>query len=732
MAGGHGPRPLWTPWPLWLNREGASSDRMGKAARRKHDDTPAAAVRAAAPRRAPVASAGMPGWLRLVIGPACIVALGWLIYANSFTIPFLFDDYFEIEQNPTVQQLAPLTSYFTRLRGLTALTFALNVRTGGMNVWGFHFVNVAIHVVNALLVYVLVLWTLRLACFADRYRTSAPALATLVGLIFVAHPLQTMAASYLVQRAESLASFFYLASLLCAALALTATGARLAAFAAAATVAAVLGVVSKETVATVPAAVALYWFCFLRGGRVGSPRRWVLLLAVLALPLAYVLLLARSYLMPAGPADPLAGPRAWLFIPTAGFGVEGIGPWQYLITQFGVVTHYLRLFLLPVGQVFDYGWPFADTVWRADVLVPLAFLMAIAAAAVLAFRRYRLATFCIGWVFITLAPTSSIIPLRDAAFEHRMYLPIVGLAWLLIVGGYDLLAVLAARSRQAPRTLRRAAAGVAVVWIVLLGTATMQRNAVFADSFRFAEDNALKVPEHWRAQYAYGEALMKRGQQDQAIAAYEEALRLNPDQGSARIALGGLYMKQKRLDDAERVLEPATKHAEESVVAAALQNLAYIYQTRGENDRAEAALLRVTQLKPQWTSVQRQLAGIYSRKENWIAAAKTYNDAIKADPRLRSQVAAPAAVANFKAGILFADQRRFDVAMNLFDQALDYDSTLWRARGYIAYVATVTGDWTRAESEIQRIEREHPGDPWTATALGRVQEGLPVLPPPPA
>ena len=75
-------------------------------------------------------------------------------------------------------------------------------------------------------------------------------------------------------------------------------------------IAAVLGVVSKETVATLPAAVLLYWLCFLRGARAASPRRRLVLVALLLLPLAYALLLARSYLMPAGgTVDPTAGPR---------------------------------------------------------------------------------------------------------------------------------------------------------------------------------------------------------------------------------------------------------------------------------------------------------------------------------------------------------------------------------------------------------------------------------------
>jgi tetratricopeptide (TPR) repeat protein len=707
--------------------------RMGKAARRKQEP-PAAATRtsaaqAPAPRRA--RSSGQPSWWPAVIGPACIVALGWLFFANSFAIPFLFDDYFEIQANPTVQQLAPLGSYFTRSRGLTALSFALNVRQGGMNAWGFHFVNVVIHVANALLVYILVLSTLRLPVFAGRYTPRARILATLVALVFVAHPLQTMAASYIVQRAESLASFFYLSTLLGAAGALTATGRRRIGLAALALLAAVLGVLSKEIVATVPVAVALYWFCFLRSQGGGSPRRWLALVALLVVPVGLGLLLARDYLMPAmGPIDPLAGPRAWLFIPTAGFQVEGIGSWQYLITQFGVIAWYLRLFFIPAGQVFDYGWPFADTLWRADVLLPLALLLGLLVAAVLSYRRYRLATFCLGWVFITLAPTSSFIPLRDAAFEHRMYLPIIGLAWLVIVGGYDLLAAVAARSGQAPRRLWRAAAIAAGGWIAVLGIATMQRNAVFADTFRFAEDNARKAPQHWRAQYQYGEALMKKNQPEDAIAAYEEAIRLNPNQGSARVSLGSIYLQRHRYEDAERVLEPAARLSEESVVAAANQNLAVVYQVRGDLDRAEEALLRSIELKPQWTATQRQLAGVYARKEFWMPAARYYNDALRANPRLKSQIAGPAAVANFKAGIQLASERKWEGALKLLNQALDYDPSLWRARGYIAYVAVAQGDWSRAASELHRIEREHPGDPWTAESLERVGDGLSIVPPP--
>ena len=702
---------------------------MGRAARRKSDLPPSPAAPA---RRAAAPSAGMPPWLGAALGPLLIVAVVWAVYANSFAIPFIFDDYFEIEANPTVQELQPIGSYLTRSRGLTALTFALNVRQSGADVWGFHFVNVAIHLANALLVYLLVLRTLRLPFFAGRYAPRARVLATLVALVFAVHPLQTMAASYIVQRAESLASFFYLVTLLCATSALAGGDlARRAGLVAVAGLAAVLGVVSKEIVATVPVAVALYWFCFLSGERRIPWTRWLLLLALLALPVGYGLLLARDYLMPAmQDADPLAGPRSWLFIPTAGFSVEGIGSWQYLITQFGVIVWYLRLFALPTGQVFDYGWPFADTIWRADVLLPAGLLLAVLGVAVATYRRYRLATFCLGWMFLTLAPSSSIIPLRDAAFEHRMYLPIIGLAWLVVCGGHDLLGWLARRQGRPAAGWWRIGAAVAGVWIALLGLTTIGRNAVLADPFALAEDNAAKAPGHWRAQYQLGEALLKRQRPDEAMTAFEEAIRLNPNQGSARVTLGSLYLQRRRYDDAERVLEPATFLMEESVVAAAAQNLAVVYQARGDLDRAEELLLRAIDLKPQWSSAQRQLAGVYHRKEFWLPAARYYNDAVKLNPKLRAQVGPQAAVANYEAARQLSNEGRTEAALTLLSQALEYDPGMTRARRYYAYVLSRAGDFPAAIAALDRADREQGADAWSSESRARAAQGLLFYPPP--
>ena len=605
---------------------------MGKAARRKHDDTPAAAVRAAAPRRAPVASAGMPGWLRLVIGPACIVALGWLVLRQQLHHSVPLRRLLRDRSKPdgaaagAARQLPHALARPDRadLRAqrppgrhrrvglpLRQRRRPPRQRAAGLRCWSCG----------------------PCACRASPAATGATAraLATLVALVFVAHPLQTMAASYLVQRAESLASFFYLvdAAALRARVALDAPAARAApAWSPRRCSRPCSASLSKETVATVPVAVLLYWFCFLPrrarriaaalAGAAGAARCCRSPTAVAGAPLPD----AR-----AGADDRSPGRAPGCTSPPPASSVEGVAP-------VALPAHPVRRRpLVPAPLPAADGAGASTTAGRLSTRrgAPTCCCRSRScwrspAAAVLAFRRYRLATFCLGWVFITLAPTSSIIPLRDAAFEHRMYLPIVGLAWLT-----DRRRLRPARLRWRARSRQAAAPAVARrrrrrpgCGSRLLGAATMQRNAVFARPL--PPRRRQRAPRR-RATGARSTTTARRccsaARLDEAVARLRgSACASTPSRARPRIAA-----RQPLPAAAARSTTPSACSSrrrsmpEESVVAAALQNLAYVYQTRGDHDRAEAALLRVTQLKPQWTSVQRQLAGIYSRKENWIAAA---------------------------------------------------------------------------------------------------------------
>src|SRR5690606_19154717 len=143
------------------------------------------------------------------------------------------------------------------------------------------------------------------------------------------------------------------------------------------------------------------------------PRRWPLHLALLATPLALAVLLADGH------------------HPGAGFDIDR-HPLDYFRTQLGVTWHYFRLFVWPTGQLLDYHWPLATRWDSAAVLVPaLGWVLVLAGLVWLAHRRRRAATFWLGFAIVALLPSSSVIPIADLVFEHRMYLTVGALAVLV-------------------------------------------------------------------------------------------------------------------------------------------------------------------------------------------------------------------------------------------------------------------------------------------------------------
>jgi protein O-mannosyl-transferase len=695
---------------------------MGRARKRKLDRGAAAAGieqrgRGAAGEARPAMPAGLATATLACL--TAILAVGAAVYVNSFSIPFLFDDYFAIVGNKEVRSLEPVARFFTQSRGLPHLLDTLNYRWGGEEVWGYHLVNVAVHLINGVLVFALALLTLRLPLHGGRYDSRARVLALLTALVFVVHPLQTQAVSYIVQRAESVAALFYLGAVLVYAAGHSAriglSGLPLAIVVLAL---GFLGIASKETVASLPAALLLYHVCFLRrSGAGGADWRWALLLV---LPVLYGIYLARHFLLP-GFGDPAGGQSSWMYIPTAGLGVDGITPWTYLITQFGVVVWYLRLFILPTQLTFDYGWPFATSFWSLQVLAPLLVLLALAAVAVLAYSRYRWATFAVGWLFVTLAPSSSVIPIKDAAFEYRMYLPIVALALLAVVGISDLARRAAAAA--ADGGARPVTAIVVGLWIAALAVGTVLRNQTLADELTLARDSAAKAPWHWRNQYGLGAALLAAGETEEATVAFERAVELSPEHHTARIMLADLLSRAGRLDDAEEVLLPATEAREESVSAAAYRQLGFVYKAKGYPDAAIAMFEEAMQRRPKWSSLHLQIARLMRHNRRFHDAAFRLNVLVGREPDYANRLGDELAQTNLLGGVESFERGEVEFARHMLSVARGNPKTLVAATRYLAYVEARSGDRERAIALLADLEQRGLIDTAGSAELERLRAG---------
>ncbi len=398
-----------------------------------------------------------------------IVGTTLIVYSGTFDAPFQFDDQLNILKNRLLHDLSNMGAILAAPRGITQATFALNYWAGGTTVTGYHIVNTAIHIINTVLVYLVILSTLRLALYTEPRARWA---AFFTSALFALHPLQTQAVTYIVQRMESLSSLFYLlATLLFIRAVQTKSAGLRAALYAAIALTYWCGFYSKESTLTLPAIILLYDLFFFADLKFGAAvKRWPLyaLLSILFIfffvktvaPLAGIELFKNETrttqtvvvpsATPGGPATNTEIVRSG-HVATAGFGMTSIGPREYLYTQFNVITYYFTLLLWPANQNLDYDFPVSSSLLefpkrRAGAalnypllppLFSLGLLVAIIAAAVCLTLRSinrrgsrvqneRAIAFFIFWFFIILSPTSSFVPIRDVIYEHRLYLPSVG------------------------------------------------------------------------------------------------------------------------------------------------------------------------------------------------------------------------------------------------------------------------------------------------------------------
>ncbi len=345
-----------------------------------------------------------------------------LAYWNSFSGPFVFDDVASVVENQQIREWWHVGGLLTSERELPVAgrpvvnaSFALNYALGGLNVWGYHAWNVSVHLLCALLVFALVRLTLEQPTLRDRFGPRASDLAFAVALLWALHPLNTEAVDYVTQRTETMMALFYLATLVASIRGVAEPSQRRWPIAAVALCAA--GMACKESMVTAPVMVVLYDRAFVFGSlKEAFARRWWLY-AGLAATWVVLLLLLQS------------GAR----INSAGFSA-GVGVWTYLLNQTVMIVRYLYLAIWPWSLVSNYGWPASLTL--ADVLPQAVAICALLAATLVATFRWPPLGFAGCWLFLTLAPTSSVVPIAtEVGAERRMYLPLVSLIALVVVGG---------------------------------------------------------------------------------------------------------------------------------------------------------------------------------------------------------------------------------------------------------------------------------------------------------
>ncbi len=538
----------------------------------------------------PAATVAGPGFARA----ATLVAFCALFaYFNSLHGVFTFDDNMFLT-DPNIGR--PWNSVFWT-RPVIGWSLAVNYWLDGLNPRGYHLMNLGAHAAAALLLYDLVRRVLLLPRFAGRYDASAGWVGLAAALVWLVHPLNTQAVTYVVQRCESFMGLFYLAALWCFLRGAAADGGRR--WYAAAAVSAALSSGCKEVAATLPAVLILFDRAFLAGSWGGVLRRWPAHLAVGFVPTAHLLWVLFGGLASGSTA------------PTVGLGVKLFTPVTYALTQTEVIWHYFRLTVWPTGQALDYlDWPERKSL--AEVWPYAAGLAAVLAVVAYGVVRNRAWAVPAAAVFLILAPTSSIVPIQDAAFEHRMYLPLACLTCLAagLVAG------------PATRLPARPVAGAAAALVLVLAFLTVVRNEDYGSSYRLYKDSAEKRPDNARARGLYADILRQTGELAAADAEIKEAVKLPRNTAANAVALGNVLFALGEADEALRYVRSV--YAQSPADPAVNELMGMLLLNTGNPVEAVGPLAVARAAKPADPGALFQLGSAQAGAGDEAAAAETF------------------------------------------------------------------------------------------------------------
>lgn len=532
-------------------------------------------------------------------GVLTAAAAAVLVYVNALDNPFVYDDHDTILRNPSLADLGNLRFVlgYSLFRPIVNLSYALDHAVWGLRPFGFHATNVLLHAINVIL-----LWRVAADAVEDRGRLAAarplPSWCPLLAaVLWAVHPLMSEAVGYVSGRSEVLCATWFLAALIAFRRALLAPRlargdpelsrkvGRTRTWLAAGWLAFLLALGSKEIAAMLPF-VLIAWDALLVAGDGSERRRRALRVHLPLVAAVFAAGAVRVATLLHAEAPVLRSPI------------------ENALTQTIVILRYVRLILWPAGQSLSHEVRHVSSV---DDPVALASVATIAVALVAAWRwrrREPLLLFGALWFLLVLAPSSSVVALREGMAEHRVYLASAGLLLTIVA-----LAATILPARRERLTVGGRAIVSAVV--VLLSVLTVGRNGVWADPVTLWAEAAERAPSSWQPHYSLGDALRERGRCAEAIGAYETAVRLAPAYRDAFNNLGICLAEVGRPADARAAFQRALEI--DPRFARAHTNLGNVAILARDAEEARRQFLLALDRDPGNIPARRQLAALYEQ-----------------------------------------------------------------------------------------------------------------------
>ena len=557
----------------------------------------------------------------VLLSIALIIIAGFIVYGNSIGGKFIWDDNFLIKNNAYIKDLSEIVRFFTENIGAGAgknynfyrpvqlLSYAIDYSIFGLNTKGYHFTNILLHILMALSVY----WIVNIL-YKDRL------LSVFTGVLFVVHPINTEAVSYIAGRADILTGLFCLLSFICYIRYLRVGSTRLYIFMLLTYICAIL---SKENSLILPILFLFYHYAFKEKAKIKS------FLPILGITFAYILLrlTVLKFQMPASAStDTLT---------------------QRIPNFFAVIATYVRLLFLPLHLHMEYlyaGFSFSDAVTLSGMLILILSIL-------YAFRKRNsdgLIFFSIGWFFITLLPHSNLYPINAYMAEHWLYIPSIGF-FVIMARGLSFL------------YRKKSFYIIPIIGLLIFySDLTIRQNKYWREPISFYERTLRYAPYSSRVYYNLGNEYDNIGKKEKAIEAYKKAIEINPNYADAYFNLGNIYRdigkKEEAISSYKKVIDLNPNDA------SLYNNIGVVYGSMGRNEDAIVLFKKAAVIDPRHAKAYCNIGIVYRSIGRDEEAIALFKKAIAIDPRCVE--------AHYNLASLYYSKNRYDLAIEHCDKVV--------------------------------------------------------------
>jgi len=547
---------------------------------------------AAAPSKAIVSEGRSWLWAKLF---AAALLLAGVVYLPSLSGPLIFDDH-SLPFSDAHAARMPASFWIGGVRPVLMATYWLNYELSGTQTFSYRAFNLLLHAASAVIVFFLLQRLFKLAALERN-----AFLFSLFGAgLFLLHPLQSESVAYIAGRSELVSGLFLLSAWLVFLYYFEnrttfATALKILLLAAAA-------VLGKESAISLPALLLitdLYWNRASLREQIQD--RWKLyapiVLGGIVAGVAIIHSVNKS--------------------PSAGLSLENATPFRYALTQCRSILTYLRLFVMPADQSGDWRITLYRSLGDRDAWLYVLGILVLLTAIVFSYRRSRLLSFGLLVFFLLLMPTSSVIPIKDALAERRMYIPIIGL----------ILSLVAILDRY-----RLDLAVLKIGTIAVLGLAailTFQRSQVWGDDIAFWKDVLKKDPGNHRAHIDLATSYTGHQQFAEAIAENEA---IDKTDGVTEMTLLNRVIPYEGMQNFDSALDMLHRAATMHPTPSTYTEIGHVEAYIGHIPESLAAFATALKLDPKYAPAHAQRGMIYLATGDNDRARTDFRDALSSEP----------------------------------------------------------------------------------------------------